>query len=97
MLCKKNVSTRYHLVSARADHADQRCTHREDSGRVVVDCVDTRSVLPEEEHASEEQSPHHVGASSESLEGLPESKTDSSLLVLVGLVNGSHFFGNVDI
>lgn len=79
------------------DHADRRVTYTEDGGRVVVDGVDARSVLPEEEHASEEQSPHHVRAGSESLEGLPESNTDSRLLMLMGLVNGSDLFSDIDV
>lgn len=79
-------------------HADQRGgTDLEDSGRVVVDSVDTGSILPEEEHAAEEQTPHQVRAGSKRLEGLPESETDGRLLVLMGLVNGSNFFGNIHI
>ena len=72
-------------------------TYLEDSRRVVVDGVDTRTILPEEEHASQEQTPHQVRALSKCLEGLPEPNTHGGLLSFVGLVNSRNFFGDVDI
>lgn len=72
-------------------------THSEDSRRVVVDSIDTRAVLPEEEHTSQEQTPHHVGALGQGLERIPEAETNNGLLGLVCLVNGSNFFRDVEI
>jgi hypothetical protein len=100
MLCKEKVSTRKCLSSARVGHvchADQRGTHLEDGGRIVVNGVDTGSILPEEEHAAEEQTPHDIGASGKGLEGFPETDADSRSLVLMGLVNGGNFFCDVHI
>lgn len=75
----------------------ERGTDLENGGRVVVDGVDTGSVLPEEEHAAEEQTPHQVRTSGKGLKGLPETETDGRLLVLMGLIDGSNFFGDIDI
>lgn len=72
-------------------------THREDSRRVVVDGINTRAVLPKEQHTSQEQAPHYVRALTKRLEGLPEAEAHDSLLLFVRLVNGSNFFGDVQI
>ena len=69
----------------------------EDGGRVVVDGVDTGSVLPEEEHATQEQTVAEKRAVLESLEGLEEAHTNSSLLLLVSLVDSSNLLGDIDI
>lgn len=75
----------------------EQVTHSEDSRRVVVDGIDTRAVLPEEKHTSQEQTPHHVRALGKCLERLPEAETNNGLLGLVGLVNGSNFFRDIEI
>lgn len=72
-------------------------TYREDGGRVVVDGVDTGSVLPEKQHASDEQPPLQVGSLAQRLEGLPKANADSRLLLLVDLVDGGNLFGDVDV
>ena len=69
----------------------------EHRGTVVVDGVDTGAILPEEEHESQEQSPHHPGIRGGRLEWLPETSADLGLLFLQGLVNASDFLDNVDI
>lgn len=71
-------------------------TYREDCGRVKVDGIDSRSILPEEQHASEEQSVLHVGSGGQCLKGLPQTDTDGRLLRLGGMVNSGHLLGDVD-
>lgn len=69
----------------------------EDSGGVVVDGVDTGAVLPEEEHTTEEESPLNLVVTSDSLEGLPESKTDGGSLVFKSVVDESNLLDNVEV
>lgn len=69
----------------------------EDGRRVVVDGVDTGSVLPEEEHAAQEQTVAEKRTVLESLEGLEEAHADGGLLLLVSLVDSSNLLGDVDI
>ena len=69
----------------------------ENCGRVVVDGVDTGSILPEEEHASQHQTVHNISAGGEGLEGLPEANTNGRLLVFKGLVDSGNLFGDVDV
>ena len=75
----------------------QRTYRFEDSGRVVVNGVDTGSILPEEEHTSEHETVHHIAASSKSLEGLPETNTNGRSLVLQSLVNSGDLLGDVHV
>lgn len=53
--------------------------------------------MPEEEHTSQEQAPHHVGTLAKGLERLPEAEADDSLLLLVCLVNGGNLFSDIEI
>lgn len=69
----------------------------EDSRAVVVDGVDTGRVLPEEQHATQEEAVLQARRLEDSLEGLPEAQTNSSNLLLDGLVNSSHLLGDVNI
>lgn len=69
----------------------------ENSRRIVVDGIDTGAVLPEKEHAAQEQTPHNVLASAEGLEGLPESKTDGGLLIFKSLVDGCYLLRDVNV
>lgn len=48
----------------------------EDCGRVVVDSIDSRSVLPEEERATKEETVGDFGVVGECAEGLPEAQTN---------------------
>lgn len=68
----------------------------EDGGRVVVDGVDTRSVLPQEEHGAEEETPPNLGLA-EGLERLPETDTVASAELLNGGLDGGDFLNNVQI
>jgi len=72
-------------------------THFEHGRRVVVDRVDARGILPEEERATQEQAPHDTLVAAGGLEGLPESKTDSRALLLQGLVYGTNFLNHIDV
>ena len=72
-------------------------TYLENSGRVVVNGVDTRSVLPEEQHAAQEQAVHDLVVGVSSLEGLPEAKTNGRALLFQGLVNGADLLNDVDV
>lgn len=69
----------------------------EDGRGVVVDGVDTRAVLPEKEHASQEQAVHDFFVGGSSPEGLPEPKADRRALLFQGLVDGTNLLNNVDI
>ena len=69
----------------------------EHRGTVVVDGVDTGAILPEEEHESQEQSPHHPGIRAGCLEWLPETSADLGLLLLQGLVDAGDLLDNVDV
>ena len=72
-------------------------TNLEDSRRIVVYGIDARSILPEEQHASQEKTPQEEWALAGGLEGLPKTDTDRSLLRLMGLVNSSHLFSDVHV
>lgn len=72
-------------------------TYREDGGRVVVDGIDARPILPEEQHASDEQPPLQIRSPAKRLEGLPETNTDGRLLLLVDLVDGGNLLGDVHV
>lgn len=51
-----------------------------ENGRgVVVNGVDTGAVLPEEQHAAQEQAPLQIGTGTKGLEGLPEAESNSGL------------------
>jgi len=72
-------------------------TYLEDGGGVVVDGIDTRSVLPEEEHASQEQTVAEERPGAKSLEGLPESHTNGGPLFLDSIVNGGDLLSDIDV
>lgn len=72
-------------------------TYLEDGGGVVVDGIDTRTILPEEEHASQEQTVAEERAGAKSLEGLPESHTNGGPLFLDSSVNSGNFLGDVHV
>lgn len=72
-------------------------THLEDSRGVVVDGVNAGTVLPEEEHATEEQTPHDTLVATGRLEWLPEANPDGRALLLQGLVNSIDLLNHVDI
>lgn len=72
-------------------------TYRENGRRVVVDGVDTGAVLPEEEHATNEETPLKLGTGTERLEWLPESESDSVLLHLVNLVDAGNLLLNIGV
>lgn len=63
---------------------------------VVVDGVDAGPVLPEEEHATEEQPVQDTLVRPGFLERPPEAKPDRGALVLQGLVNGPDLLNHVD-
>lgn len=76
----------------------QDATYRfEDSWTVIVDGIDTRSVLPEEQRASEEQTPHDLLVGSSCLEGLPETNANTTPLFFQSLVNGTNLLNHIDI
>lgn len=72
-------------------------THLEDSRGVVVDGVNAGTVLPEEEHATQEQTPHDTLVVTSSLEWLPEANTDGRALLFQGLINSTDLLHHVDI
>lgn len=79
-------------------HIALRYTYRfEDSRAVIVDGIDTRSILPEEQGAAEEQTPLDLIVGSGSLERLPETNADSTALLLQSLVNGTNLLNHIDI
>ncbi len=69
----------------------------EDSRRVVVYSVDARSVLPEKERSTEEESPLDFSARSKQLERLPKSKTASDHLSFDVRFNSVNLLLNIDI
>ena len=69
----------------------------EDSWGVVVDGVDARTVLPEEEHTAQHQTVHDTLVRGEGLERLPEANTNGASLVFKGLINGGNLFGYVNV
>lgn len=69
----------------------------ENRRRVVIDSVDTRSVLPEEERSTEEESPLDLSAGSKQLERLPKSKTASGHLSFDIRLNSINLFLNINI
>lgn len=72
-------------------------THLEDSRGVVVDGVNAGTVLPEEKHATQEQTPHDTLVATGRLEWLPEANTDGRPLLLQGLINSADLLHHVDI
>lgn len=73
-------------------------SYRSENGRrVVVNSVDTRAVLPEKEHAAQHKTVHDALVGSEGLEGLPETNTNSTLLIFKSLINSNHLFRDVNI
>lgn len=69
----------------------------EDRGRVVVDGVDTRGILPEKESTTQEKSVHDLLVLGKCSEWLPESEADGSFLVLDTHVNSADFLEHVDV
>lgn len=69
----------------------------EDGRRVVVDGVDTRTVLPEEKHAADEETPLQLGAGAKGLEGLPEAEANGLLLHLIDVVDAGDLLLNVGV
>jgi len=53
--------------------------------------------LPEEESATEEESPHDLPVIGYGLEWLPETEADSRLLMLNSIVDGRNFLLHVDV
>lgn len=72
-------------------------SHLEDSRGVVVDGVNAGAILPEEEHATQEQTPHDTLVATGRLEWLPEANTDGRALLLQGLINSIDLLNHVDI
>lgn len=68
----------------------------EDGGTVVVDGVDTRAVLPEEEHASEEESPEDLGLP-QSAKWLPETSTNLRAVPLDLCITVRNLLDHVDV
>ncbi|KAI6764070.1 hypothetical protein HG530_007859 [Fusarium avenaceum] len=60
-------------------------------GAVIVDGVDTRTILPEEHHTAKEEAPLDVSAL-ERTEWLPETSTDFSVVAVKLLVHVANFF-----
>lgn len=79
------------------DYCGRETYRFEDGGRVVVDSIDTRSILPEEKHTPEHQTVHDIAARGEGLEGLPEANADRRFLVLQSLVDSGDLFADVDV
>lgn len=69
----------------------------EDSWAVVVDGVDARTVLPEEESSTKEHSPLNLSVLGDSAEWLPEAESDSGSLLLEGSVDSSNLLHHVDV
>jgi hypothetical protein len=69
----------------------------ENSRRVVVDGVDTGTVLPEEEHTAQHETVHDALVGGKGLERLPEANTNGASLILKGLVDGGNLFGDVNV
>jgi hypothetical protein len=70
---------------------------RTHSWGIVVDSVNSGSILPHEQHASKEQAPHDLAVPSGGLEGLPETFTNRSGLLLKNQVKRSDFFNDVKV
>ena len=64
---------------------------------VVVDGVDSGSVLPEEQRSSEEESPLNMSVGCKKPEWLPEAHAATCHLALNISINGIHFFFDIDI
>lgn len=80
------------------DAIAQDATYRfEDSRTVIIDGIDARSVLPEEQRTSEEQTPHDLLVGSGGLKGFPETNANTMALFLQSLVNGTNFLDHIDI
>lgn len=77
--------------------SQQDATYRfEDSRAVIVDGIDARSVLPEEQRASEEQTPHDLLVGSSRLEWFPETNANTTALFLQSLINGTNLLNHID-
>lgn len=72
-------------------------TYLENGGGVVVDGIDTRSVLPEEKHTSQEQTVAEERPGAKSLEGLPESHANGGPLFLDSSVNSGNLLSDVHV
>lgn len=64
---------------------------------VVVDGVDTRSVLPHEEETTEQESPLNLAVTTDSLERLPEALSNGCSLLFEGGIKHSDFLDDVDV
>jgi hypothetical protein len=69
----------------------------EDRGRIVVDGVDSGCVLPEKERAAKEEAIANFAVVGEGFERLPESKSNSGLLVLKSSIDSGNFFEHVHV
>lgn len=67
----------------------------EHRGAIVVDGIDATAVLPEEEHASQEEAIHDFFVGSGGLERLPEAKANGGALLLQGLVDRADLLDHV--
>lgn len=72
-------------------------TYLEHGRGIVVDSVDTRAILPEEHGTTEEEAPHNTLVGAGSLEGLPETNTNSRALLLESLVNSTDLLNHIDV
>lgn len=68
----------------------------EDSRAVVVDSVDTRAVLPQEQHRTEEETVEDTLVGPGGLERLPEAEADLDPLLLERLLDHADFLHHVD-
>lgn len=69
----------------------------EDSWAVVVDGIDARTVLPEEESGTEEHSPLDLAVLGNGAERLPKAESDGRSLLLKGSINSSNLLHHVDV
>ncbi len=67
-----------------------------DSRAVVVDGVDPRAVLPQEQHRAEEETVEDALVGPGGLEGPPEAETDLDPLLLERLLDHADFLHHVD-
>ena len=69
---------------------------REHRWRIVVDGVDSRSVLPQEQHATQEKSPLDLAVLSHRNERFPEPLAKGSLLFFKSGIQESDLLDNVE-
>lgn len=96
-LCGKKKGVSKVVTSCFCSFFHPSRAYLENGRRIVVNSIDARAILPEEEHATQEQTPHNTLVGAGSLEWLPEANADGRALLLQGLVDGTNLLNHIDV